>query len=148
MTECWLMHWHVVVINLSYCADWCTVIKAYYELTHCSNKRTGLLILSNCAYPAAHLCFNQSEWVTWMYLLIVLMSQASCEVSHDHMMQIVRNKCREVRVSVTSMGGHFGGSFHHTECMFGGTLGSPYFSLHGHLCHRRCSMSCPCRYSH
>ena len=28
----WLMHWHIVVINsLSYCADWCTVIKAYYR---------------------------------------------------------------------------------------------------------------------
>ena len=102
MTECRLMHWCSVVINsLSYCADWCTVIEAYYRLTHCPNNRTGWLILSNPAYPVAYLCFNQSEWVTCLYLLIVLMSQASCEVSHDHVMQIVRNKCKEIRASVT-----------------------------------------------
>ena len=48
-------------------------------LTRCPNNRTGWLILSNHAYPSAHLCSNQSEVIMWWYLLIVRMS-------HDHMM--------------------------------------------------------------
>ena len=83
----WLMCWHILIMNsLSYCADWCTVIEAYYKLMHCPINRTGWLILSNIAYPSALLCSNQSKWVTCLLPLIVQVSWKSCEVSHNHVM--------------------------------------------------------------
>ena len=56
---------------------WALSHLALVMLTHHPNNRTGWLILSNHAYPLAHLCFNQSECIMWLYLLIV-------RVSHDH----------------------------------------------------------------